>query len=67
MLYPSVASLVKVAGNRYSLVSVVSKRARQIADEMIADKSVSTQKPVTLAIGDLSQGRIIVKGVKEII
>lgn len=58
MLYPTISSLVEKVGNRYSLVLVVAKRARQLVDEMEEMGVHSDEKPVKLAVLDLDQGRL---------
>ena len=52
MLYPAMNKLKSHIPNRYMLVNVVALRARQIADE----------KPVTLAIHEVADGKIDASG-----
>lgn len=60
MLYPAVSELVKKTGNRYSLVIVTAKRARQIVEEMEETGEVYDDKPVKLAVAELAAGKILV-------
>ena len=53
MLFPTLVDLVKVTGNRYKLVNVVARRARQIADYSEQEDIQLTDKPVKLAILEL--------------
>ena len=62
MLYPTISSLVEKVGNRYSLVLVVAKRARQLVDEMEEMGVHSDEKPVKLAVLDLDQGHLKCNG-----
>lgn len=60
MLYPSMSDLLKKVHNRYSLVNVAAKRARDIADEAENNPEIHlTQKPVSLALQDIMSGRIV--------
>ncbi len=64
MLYPPVASLLKNVQSRYLLVNVVAQRARQIAAEAEELNEELPQKPVTLAIQEVADGRLSA-GLKE--
>jgi DNA-directed RNA polymerase subunit omega len=63
MLYPAMNKLTSVVPNRYMLVNVVARRARQIADEAEESGIPMTEKPVTLAINEVAEGRL---GVEDI-
>ena len=58
MLYPPVADLLKNVSSRYLLVNVVAQRARQIAVEAEELQEELTEKPVTLAIREVAEGRL---------
>ena len=58
MLYPPVADLLKNVDSRYLLVNVVAQRARQIASEAEEFGEELTEKPVTLAIREVADGRL---------
>ena len=58
MLYPPVADMLKNVDSRYLLVNVVATRARQIADEAEAFAEELPDKPVTLAIREVAEGRL---------
>lgn len=58
MLYPPVADLLKNVDSRYLLVNVVAQRARQIAEEAEMYQEELTEKPVTLAIKEVADGRL---------
>lgn len=64
MLYPPVASLLKNVQSRYLLVNVVAHRARQIAAEAEEFDEELPQKPVTLAIQEVADGKLTA-GLKE--
>ena len=58
MINPSIMDLLKKVDDRYSLVIVTSKRARQIidgSDPMVATKS---KKPLTIAINEVNEGEV---------
>lgn len=56
MTYPPIDELVKKADSRYELVTALSKRAREIIDK----DAHLTEKPVTTAIEELNDGKIII-------
>ena len=58
MLYPPVADLLRDVKSRYLLVNVVAQRARQIASEAEEFGEERTEKPVTLAIREVADGRL---------
>ena len=58
MLYPPVADLLKNVGSRDLLVNVVAQRARQIAFEADALQEELPEKPVTLAIQEVADGKL---------
>lgn len=58
MLYPPVADLLKNVESRYLLVNVVAQRARQIAVEAEQLQEELTEKPVTLAIREVADGKL---------
>ncbi len=71
MLHPSYADLMKVVNSevepgeapvvnsRYSIVMATAKRARQIiaGDEPLVD-NLSVDKPLSIAVSELEQGKI---------
>ena len=64
MLYPPVADLLKNMESRYLLVNVVAQRARQIAAEAEEYQEELPEKPVTLAIWEVAEGKLTA-GLKE--
>ena len=58
MLYPPVADLLKNVDSRYLLVNVVAHRARQIAAEAEEFGEELPEKPVTLAIQEVADGKL---------
>ena len=58
MLYPPVADLLKNVDSRYLLVNVVAQRARQIAFEAETLQEELEDKPVTLAIREVAEGKL---------
>ena len=58
MLYPPVADLLKNVQSRYLLVNVVAQRARQIATEAEEFHEELPEKPVTLAIREVADGKL---------
>ena len=60
MLYPAMNKLTANVPNRYLLVNVVARRARQIALEAENAGEKIEIKPVTLAIHEVAEGKISV-------
>ena len=58
MLYPPVADMLKNVESRYLLVNVVAHRARQIAAEAEAFQEELPEKPVTMAIWEVADGKL---------
>ena len=58
MINPSVVDLLKKVEDRYSLVIVTSKRARQIIAGKEPLTSNSSKKPLTIAINEVNEGLI---------
>lgn len=58
MLYPPVADMLKNVSSRYLLVNVVAQRARQIASEAEEYQEELTEKPVTIAIREVAEGKL---------
>ncbi len=58
MLYPPVADLLKNMESRYLLVNVVAQRARQVAEEAEILQEDLTDKPVTIAIREVADGKL---------
>ena len=54
MLYPAMNKLTSYVPNRYMLVNVVARRARQIADAADAAGEPLDEKPVTMAINEVA-------------
>ena len=56
MLYPTLSDLTKKVGNRYLLVNEVAHRARKIAKKAYIENERLPEKPVKMAILELSEG-----------
>ena len=56
MLYPAMNKLTQYIPNRYMMVNVVARRARQIALEAEENGEILEEKPVTMAINEVAEG-----------
>ena len=56
MLYPAMNTLNEYIPNRYMMVNVVARRARQIALEAENNGQILEDKPVTMAINEVAEG-----------
>ena len=61
MLYPPVADMLNYVSSRYLLVNVVAQRARQISEEAETNHIELPEKPVTLAIREVADGKLSAK------
>mgnify|MGYP003409594648 CR=1 FL=1 len=59
MVKPSVNELLKKVDNRYTLVVMTSKRARQIAAGQEPLTKVKEESPVTLAVNEIAEGKVV--------
>ena len=57
MLYPAMNQLQSYVPNRYMMVNVVARRARQIASEAEVSGEHLEEKPVTMAIDEVAEGK----------
>lgn len=58
MLYPPMSELLKHVDSRYLLVNVVARRARQLSIEAEQEGYALEEKPVTLAIREVADGKL---------
>ena len=58
MLYPAMNKLTSYVPNRYMLVKVVARRARQIAEDAEENGIHLDDKPVTLAVHEVAEGKL---------
>ena len=58
MLYPAMKDLLKQIPSRYMLVNVVAVRARQIAAEAEEAGIPLEDKPVSIAIREVAEGKL---------
>ena len=67
MLYPAMNKLTANVPNRYLLVNVVARRARQIAQHAEDIGEHLEEKPVTLAIHEVADGKVSVAAADVVI
>lgn len=65
MINPSIVDLLEKVDNRYSLVIITSKRARQIIDGSETEVTVESNKPLTIAINEVHNDLIEYETVQE--
>ena len=58
MLYPAMKDLLNQVPSRYELVNVVAHRARQIANEAEMAGEPLNDKPVSIAIREIAEGKL---------
>lgn len=58
MLYPAMNELLEQVPSRYKLVNVVAARARQIAAQAESQDIMLEDKPVSIAIQEIAQGKL---------
>ena len=65
MINPSVSDLLEKIHDRYSLVILSSKRARQIIEGSTPQISINSNKPLTIAINEIDEDAFEFEIVKE--
>ena len=65
MLYPAMNKLTEYIPNRYMMVNVVARRARQIAAAAEAKGEHLEEKPVTEPINAVAEGKFVANPVIE--
>lgn len=65
MINPPIVDLLAKVDDRYSLVVIASKRAREIidGDEPLVD--ITSTKPVTIAINEVNQDKLTFESLAE--
>ena len=58
MLYPAMRDLLNKVPSRYKLVNVVAHRARQIAADAEEGGYPLNDKPVSIAIREIAEGKV---------
>ncbi len=58
IIKPTVTDLLQVVDNRFELVILVSKRARQIAAGQVPLTKVKEKSAVTLAANEIAEGKV---------
>lgn len=56
---PTVTDLLKIIDDRYTLVIMASRRARQIASGAPVLTQVDEDSPVTLAVNEIAERKVI--------
>lgn len=67
MLYPAMNKLTEYVPNRYMMVNVVARRARQIASEAEVAGEHLAEKPVTMAINEVAEGKFDANTINTVI
>lgn len=65
MINPSIVDLKERVGDKYSLVVITSKRARQLIQGEKRLINIDSNKPLTIAINEVDQGKINFEVVHE--
>jgi DNA-directed RNA polymerase subunit omega len=58
MIYPTLKELLEKVDSKYTLVVAVSKRARQIVEGQPKLTKTTSNKPVTVAINEIAEGKL---------
>lgn len=66
MFNPDLQGVLKDHLSRYSLVTATAKRAREIAEESEESKTIITEKPVSLALEEILEGKYEIVEPEEI-
>lgn len=66
MFNPDLRNVLKDRTSRYSLVTAVAKRAREISADAQENSEILTEKPVSLALDEIISGKFLVVEPEEI-
>ncbi len=66
MFNPDLSKVLKNHLSRYSLVTATAKRAREITDEANEEGEIITEKPVSLALDEIIDGKYVIVEPEEI-
>ena len=66
MLNPDLRNLLRNHTSRYSLVIATAKRAREISEQAEENHEIMTEKPVSIAISEIMEGKYVVVEPEEI-
>lgn len=66
MLNPDLRELLKNNTSRYSLVTAVAKRAREISEDPVLSEDCGTEKAVTYALDEFLRGELTIVEPEEI-
>lgn len=59
IINPTVTDLLKIIDNRYELVTMTAKRARQISGGSRVLTNVKEKSSVTLAANEIAEGKVV--------
>lgn len=66
MFNPDLSNVLKNHLSRYSLVTATAKRAREISDDALENGDIIVEKPVSLALDEIVEGKFQVIEPEEI-
>ncbi len=66
MFNPDLRGVLKDHLSRYSLVTATAKRAREIAETAEENKEIMTEKPVSVALEEILDGKFTIIEPEEI-
>ncbi|MBR3815482.1 MAG: DNA-directed RNA polymerase subunit omega [Clostridia bacterium] len=66
MLNPDLRNLLKNNTSRYSLVTAVAKRAREVSEDPILNEKCGTEKAVSYALDEFLEGKLEICEPEEI-
>lgn len=66
MFNPDLRGVLKNHLSRYSLVTATAKRAREIAENAEENKEIMTEKPVSVALEEILDGKFTIIEPEEI-
>ena len=66
MFNPDLKNVLKNHLSRYSLVTATAKRARQISNEALENGEIMVEKPVSIALDEIVEGKYKVVEPEEI-
>jgi len=59
IIKPTVTDLLEIVNNRFELVIITSKRARQITSGKMILTRINEESAVTLATNEIAEGKVV--------
>lgn len=66
MIEPTIGDLLKVVSNKYVLVTLAAKRARELTEDAAPLVAANGDKPTTVALREIAAGKLKYRMTQEV-